>query len=61
MAQKVVHNGLHNDTFFGNIPIIVLVGDGYQLPPVGIEVAGAFSGNLPKESAAMMGYVISRT
>ena len=40
MAQKVLHNGLHNDTFFGNIPIILLVGDDYQLPPVGIGASG---------------------
>ena len=36
---------------------MLLVGDDYQLPPVGIEDAGAFLGNLPKGSAARMGYV----
>ena len=55
MAQKVVHNGLHNDRFFGSIPIILLVGDDYQLPPVGIGASEAFSGNLPKRRAAIMG------
>ena len=53
----MVHNGLHNDKFFENIPIIILVGDDYQLPPVGIGAAGAFSRNLPKGNAAMMGCV----
>ena len=57
MDQKVVHNGLQNDTFFGNIPIILLVGDDYQLPPVGKGAAGAFSRNLPKRNAAMMGCI----
>ena len=42
MAQKVVHNGLHNDKFFGKIPIILLVGDDYQLPPVEIGAAEHF-------------------
>ena len=53
----MLHNGLHDNTFFGNIPIILLVGDDYQLLPVGIGAAGKFSGNLLKESTAMMGYV----
>ena len=57
MAQKVVHNRLHNDKFFENIPIILLVGDNYQLLPVGIESARAFSGNIPKGNAAIMGCV----
>ena len=57
MAQKVVYNRLHNDMFFGSIPIILFVGDDYQLPSVGIGAAGAFLGNLPKGNAAMMGYV----
>ena len=42
MSQKVVHNKLHDNTFFGNIPIIQIVGDNYQLPPVGIGSAGKF-------------------
>ena len=57
MAQKVVHNGIHNNTFFGSIPIILLVGDGYQLPPVRIGAARSFSKVNPKENATMMGYV----
>ena len=60
IVQKVVHNGLHDNTFFGSIPIILLVEDDYQLPPVGIGAAGKFSGNLPKGSAAMIGYVNHR-
>ena len=56
MAQKVVHKKL-NHGIFGSILIILLVGHDYQLPPVGIGAAELFSGNLPKGSAAMMGYV----
>ena len=33
-AKVVVHNGLNKNAFFGGIPVILLVGDDYQLPPV---------------------------
>ena len=33
-AKQVVHQGMHKNSFFGNIPVILLVGDDYQLPPI---------------------------
>lgn len=32
-ARKFVHNGRNEEEFFGGIPIILMVGDDYQLPP----------------------------
>ena len=32
-AKQVVHQGMHTKNF-GNIPVILLVGDDYQLPPI---------------------------
>ena len=33
-AKQVVYQGMHKNSFFGNIPVILLVGDDYQLPPI---------------------------
>ena len=33
-AKQVLHQGMHKKSFFGNIPVILLVGDDYQLPPI---------------------------
>ena len=36
---------------------MLLVSNDYQIQPVRIEATGEFSGNLPKRSAAMIGYL----
>ena len=41
-ARVVVHNGLHEKERFGGIPVILSVGDDYQLPPVEIGASGFF-------------------
>ena len=33
-CQQIVHNGTNEDMIFGGIPVVILVGDDYQLPPV---------------------------
>ena len=33
-SRLVVHRGLNEDKYFGGIPIVILVGDDYQLPPI---------------------------
>ena len=42
-TKKVVHQGTHPNDDFGGIPIVLLVGDDYQLPPIMPGVASAFS------------------
>ena len=47
-VRVVVHNGLHEKEFFGGIPVILLVGDDYQLPLVEIGASGIFSNDVLK-------------
>ena len=42
-AKKVVHQGTHSNDDFGGIPIVLLVGDDYQLPPIMPGAASAFN------------------
>ena len=42
-AKKVVHQGTHPNEDFGGIPIVLLVGDDYQLPPIMPGAASAFN------------------
>ena len=48
-AKVFGHNVLHEKESFGGIPVILLVGDDYQLPPVEIGAAGNFSNDGLKE------------
>ena len=54
-AKVVVHNGLNKKRFFGGIPVILLVVDDYQLPPVEIGASGNFSNDVLKENIIKMG------
>ena len=54
-ARVVAHNGLHEKERFGGIPVILLVGDDYQLPPVEIGASGIFSNDVLKEKTIKMG------
>ena len=42
-ARKVVHHGTSSSMPFGGIPIVLMVGDDFQLPPVETGVSGSFS------------------
>ena len=42
-ARKVVHHGTNSSMPFGGIPIVLMVGDDFQLPPVTAGVSGTFS------------------
>ena len=33
-CKQIVHNGTNENMLFGGIPVVILVGDDYQLPPV---------------------------
>ena len=54
-ARVVVHNGLNEKALFGRIPVILLVVDDYQLPPVEIGASGNFSNDFLKEKTIKMG------
>ena len=54
-ARVVVHNGLHEKERFGGIPVILSVGDDYQLTPVEIGASGIFLNDVLKEKTIKMG------
>ena len=54
-AKVVVHNVLNKKALFGGIPVIILVGDDYQLPPVDIGASENFSNDFLKEKTITMG------
>ena len=44
-AKKIVHHGTNAVMPFGGIPIVLMVGDDFQLPPVTPGVTGSLSNN----------------
>ena len=46
---QCAHHGLHKDKLWGGIPIIILVGDDYQLPSIGYGAFYALEGTAIKE------------
>ena len=53
-ARVVVHNGLHEKELFRGIPVIILVVDDYQLPPVEIGAQRIFLNDVLKEKTNKM-------
>ena len=49
-AKVVAHNGLNKKALFGGIPVIFLVGDGYQLPPAKIGAPENISNDVVREN-----------